>query len=137
MPNQAHINEIAAYLRDFKEGKRLHNQEYFHSFTSCGTAHCLAGWKQYDDAVKAQISIDWNPQVEPNDPHASSDDLVRFSSKVYGVISPWAYAVRAWDLDDNFHEDERLFRGSLTLDEMIANLEDIAQENHLTVPDYL
>lgn len=42
-------DEIRSILEECRDGKRLHNQEYFATKNSCGTAHCIAGWKVFDD----------------------------------------------------------------------------------------
>lgn len=47
MPEQKHIDEIAGYLISFYDGTLKHHQQDYHS--PCGTAHCLAGWKEIQD----------------------------------------------------------------------------------------
>ena len=55
MPTQQDINEIASYLKSFEDGTRKHDQSSIHG---CGSSHCLAGWKAYEDAIKSGLQID-------------------------------------------------------------------------------
>ena len=134
MPTQQHIDEIADYLRSFKDGTRKHNQDFWHSH--CGTSHCLAGWKALDDATNAGIEIkDWNEGYEET---SFSDTLLEWLRSQVShstfLTEEEIYARIQWQLDPL--ETGMLFEAALTLEQMMNNLCDIAKNHGLVPPNF-
>jgi hypothetical protein len=120
MPTQEIINEIAQYILDFKTGAKEHKQDEWH----CGTAHCLAGWKHFDDARKVLEEIDYNE---------SGWGIVGYPNK--GINNTEDYAANVWGLDPG--EADVLFDGDNTLADIAEKLIEISDEYHLTAPDFV
>jgi hypothetical protein len=132
MPTQANVDEIAEYLRSFKDGSRKHNQTEWHS--NCGTAHCLAGWKVVDDYHQNNGQIDdWKEEF-----YTIGDEEFSFSmsSKLSNSppSNPDRYCRKVWGL--TFDESESLFESYLTLEDMMANLCKIAKDHDLIEPKF-
>jgi hypothetical protein len=132
MPTQNDINEIADYLKSFEDGTRKHDQASIHG---CGSSHCLAGWKAYDDATKAGLQIDdFVPFYTYDYDWYESKTLEKFCKEKVSESSSWTgemdYAAQVWGLDGE--EEDLLFDGDLTLQQMKANLESIAVSHGLT-----
>lgn len=126
MPTQANVDEIAEYLRSFKDGSRKHNQTEWHS--NCGTAHCLAGWKAFDDYSKNNVPIDdW----EQFDSYTSHSEILE---EWLGTQNPEPYCTKTWGLTDL--ESYSLFDSHLTLDQMMAHLCKIAKDHDLIEPKF-
>lgn len=123
MPTQDHINEIAGYLKSFEDGTRNHDQRFIHS--ACGSAHCLAGWKELDDAIARKDCISFR-----------SEEGVKaiINGVAHRYANGWDYAAAVWELDEEEDEDYILFAPDLTLDEMKEGLRTIAAFHGLTCP---
>ena len=131
MPTQQHIDEIAGYLKSFKDGTRKHNQEHYHSHW--GTNHCLAGWKELDDASSKGVNpLDWEERELGDDDYFSTSPSLRKWRSQY-AISSGLYAQRAWALSEE--QAKSLFDWKLSLSKMEANLKAIAAEYNLVVPE--
>ena len=137
MPKQEHIDEIAGYIRSFEDGSKPHNQGHYHSplgtpLHGCGTAHCLAGWKAYDDAIAAGVRIEWQcgSVDQYDDPWLRSDDLWEFVNSTGDSWSEEIYSRHEWELTT--WEGDRLFGASLSLATMKENLRAIAASHGLT-----
>lgn len=122
MPTQDSVVEIAGYIQSFEEGTRAHDQSRYHA--ECGTAHCLAGWKEYDDAIAQGIEVTWRGLQ-----HDYSDDLVKMHPC---EATPGRYAAVQWGLSTD--EADELFWPTLTLGQMKKNLRAIAKSHGLTCP---
>jgi len=135
MPTQNDINEIADYLKSFEDGTRKHDQSTIHG---CGSSHCLAGWKAYEDAIKAGLQIDdfeLNGSDVDDIDWYESKTLEKFCQEKAKFGSPYLfgemdYAAQVWGLD--YEEEDSLFDGDLTLQQMKANLKSIAISHGLT-----
>ena len=131
MITQEHINEIADYLKSFEDGTRKHDQKNIHG---CGSSHCLAGWKTYEDAIKEGLVVDDFKQISRYDSEwYSSKLLVEFVTDKLNT-KEWLpdemdYAAQVWCLNED--EAELLFDGDLTLQEMKVNLKFIATSHDL------
>jgi DMSO/TMAO reductase YedYZ molybdopterin-dependent catalytic subunit len=133
---QEHLDEIGKYLSFFQEGFKSHNQEHYHSpdKESCKTAHCLAGWKTYDDAIAAGVQIEWKeyPAKDGYSPYLVSDQLNKFVfEQVPGTEEGGEerYARYKWELTQT--EGDILFESHLSLEEMKENLQLIAKRHEL------
>lgn len=138
MPKQEHIDEIAGYIRSFENGSKPHNQGHYHSplgtpLHDCGTAHCLAGWKAYDDAIAAGVKVEWQclGSVGQYDGRwLKSDDLWGFVNSTGKYWNEETYSRHKWGL--TVLEGDRLFGSSLSLAAMKENLRAIAASHGLT-----
>jgi hypothetical protein len=123
-------------LKAFENGTKKHDQYDIHS---CNSAHCLAGWKAYDDALSSGLTInDWqeNSTLSGNRPWLSSENLENFCQSQTPkkiVEDEMDYATEKWGLTES--EEDLLFDGDLTLDQMKENLKTIA-DNHSLVYTY-
>lgn len=113
--NPEALKEIRDILEGVKSGQLLHDQSSYHSQTACGTAHCVAGWKAHNDAIKAGVTVTYNSYI---DGYAKLDE---FMNKKIGTSSEWDYAQTDWDLSRQ--EAEELFKCEATLDEQFELLE--------------
>jgi len=93
---KAVTDEIRFILEGCRDGKLERTQVVFH----CGTAHCVAGWKQVLDFQKI------NKLEEPSHQRV---DLERLSPDT------WAYAAGEWGL--TMAESEELFGSHVTIDD--------------------
>jgi len=85
-------DEIREILEGCRDGRLEHEQRYSH----CGTAHCVAGWKQVRDCLR-------DTGKEEHDEGELFD---------YGGMA-WDYAQQQWGLSDP--ESAELFRMSAQL----------------------
>lgn len=113
-------DEIRFILEGCRDGRLEHRQTYEH----CGTAHCIAGWKQAMDFAKACkvadiTQVTWDEYTE--EPEQHTDCFHRWTSDK--PASAWLYAEKAWGLFAG--EAEALFDGGATFDEQFALLEDL------------
>ena len=110
--------EIRTILEECRDGKRLHSQDAYATVTDCGTAHCIAGWKVYDDFGDKVIYF---PFVfgDPNEFGIEIEDYPGFDA--------WAYAEKAWGLTDT--EATTLFLADSTFEEQFSLLEELEAGN--------
>lgn len=137
-----HTAEIRSLLEEIKDGKLIHNQEYYHSIDSCGTAHCIAGWQVHKDAIKSgytphyykledydDCEDDEEAEDEAKDEkdyslEAESAELAEFLLENNNAASEWLYCEAKWGLTPE--EAELLFSSTTTLDqqfELVTALE--------------
>jgi hypothetical protein len=133
MPTQQDINEIASYLKSFEDGTRKHDQSSIHG---CGSSHCLAGWKAYDDATKSGLQIDdfvavqFGPMTWYQSAKLEKFCQQKADSESIFYFDEMDYAAKVWGLNEE--EEDLLFDGDLTLQEMKENLKSIAVSHGLT-----
>lgn len=111
--------EIRNILEECRDGRRLHNQLHFASDTSCGTAHCIAGWKVHDD-LKERVTY-----VACGDGLLDMivDDCPPFD------FNEWDYAQKEWALTDG--ESNKLFSSNRTFEEQFELLEKLERGERL------
>lgn len=104
-------DEIRNILEECRDGKRLHNQGYFATKNSCGTAHCIAGWKVFGD-FKNIITYS------------------KFANDMFDMVidgcdpedfNEWNYAKKSWTLTGC--EADILFDACATFEEQFSLLE--------------
>ena len=119
------LKEIRYILEGVKSGELLHDQTTYNSQTCCGTAHCIAGWKCYLDAEKANVDVvydkgpSYNLSSEKLDGYLE-EALVATGVNVIGDME-WLYAESQWGLSPT--ESTILFDADATLNEQFELLE--------------
>jgi hypothetical protein len=106
--------EIRTILEECRDGKRLHRQAAYATTTSCGTAHCIAGWKVHDDFGD---KVSYFPFVfgDPNEFNIEIENYPEFDA--------WGYAKEAWRLTNT--EASTLFLADSTFEEQFSLLEEL------------
>lgn len=114
MATKEALAEIRAIVEDIKSGKRKHDQECYHS--DCGTAHCIAGWKQVDDlcAVGIEPAYKWDKTEE-----------VWLLSNSPWRKGAWEHAADQWGL--SYAESYSLFEPDLTLEQIDSYLKELEE----------
>ena len=118
--NPKALEEIRDILKGVKSGRLLHNQQNYHTQTECGTAHCIAGWKAHNDAIKARLDFTYRTHALHVD-SLVSDELEHFMYDKATTTTEWHYASSQWDL--KFLESVILFDDNATLDQQFELLE--------------
>jgi hypothetical protein len=106
--------EIRTILEECRDGKRLHRQDAYATATSCGTAHCIAGWKVYDDFGDKVIYFPF----EFGDPNEFGIEIEN-----YPEFDAWGYSKEAWRLTNT--EASTLFLSDSTFEEQFSLLEEL------------
>jgi hypothetical protein len=104
-------SEIRTILEECRDGKRLHKQQAYATKTSCGTAHCIAGWKVHDDMGYRVKYVPYGTFQEDLDMELKDDS----------EFDAWEYAKEAWQLTNA--EATTLFDMDSTFEEQFALLE--------------
>lgn len=112
------LKEIRGILEGIESQRLLHYQNSYHAQTECGTAHCIAGWKAHNDAIKAGLDFTYTKSCFDE---VSSAELDEFMKDKSGTSSEWVYAEEQWGLEPI--EAAHLFDTHLTLDEQFELLE--------------
>ncbi len=115
--NPEALKEIRDILEGVKSGQLLHKQKEYHTITPCGTAHCIAGWKTHNDAIKAGLHLDY--EYDEEDRTSFSQQLDEFLEQRNGSV--WSHAQQAWGL--RWIESDILFDSDSTLDQQFEMLE--------------
>jgi hypothetical protein len=109
--------EIRTILEECRDGKRLHRQAAYATETSCGTAHCIAGWKVHDDFGNNVEYVPWS----------SFDNAMDIRPKKEESFDAWEYARDAWKLTES--ESDTLFDMDATFEEQFSLLEKLEAGN--------
>lgn len=121
--NPDSLKEIRDILDGVKSGRLPHDQTDYHTITDCGTAHCIAGWKAHNDAVKAgYVPVYELRKISLfNESLTISKVLTDFLVESIHNTDPWIYAKIEWELtvDESFY----LFDSESTLDAQFELLE--------------
>jgi hypothetical protein len=104
-------SEIRTILEECRDGKRLHRQQVYATQTSCGTAHCIAGWKVWDD-------LGYKVRYTPYDIGCTDLDMELTDDSAFDA---WNYARDSWNLTEI--ESSALFDSDATFEQQFALLE--------------
>lgn len=136
---------LETILNEIQSGERLHNQEHYHTINECGTAHCIAGWIEYD--VMNELKLDPYDEAPTAGViyHIYTElGLERFlmdviyknfgeeGRKIYASateMSTWAFAQSI--LKITYVESDMLFDMNLTIEDIISNFKIIRESYDL------
>lgn len=130
MLTKERYEEVKAIIADIRSGKKSHNQALYH----CGTAHCIAGWLEVNELERRGLSTTW---IQPDPENlgkvlwVANDGTFRpkspvVSEKIDCMSDTWEWAGDYLGITET--EDLFLFDLELTLDEIEANLENLAEK---------
>jgi hypothetical protein len=111
-------SEIRTILEECRDGKRLHRQESYATKTSCGTAHCIAGWKVHKD-------MGYRVKYVPYDSSHAIDLDMQLEDDC--DFDAWEYAKSAWQLTTA--EATTLFDSNSTYEGQFGLLEILERGN--------
>ena len=112
-------DEIRFILEGIQSGQLKHEQRAYHS--DCGTAHCVAGWKQILDYEKLGGKLDDLDWVEYEDFEYTDCISNKLTETLQTEANPENYAREKWNL--SYPESYLLFNVDATLPEQFALLE--------------
>jgi len=117
--------ELRYILEGIRDGRLQHKQESYH----CGTAHCVAGWKEVLDVCKIETKKSFFkvPQRAIRDMSKDIDTLEEKVEDLEGKLgisyidTPFGYATKVWGLTKQ--EAYKLFSAEAKLKNQFKVLE--------------